>query len=298
MSVNDTIISAVPREGIRPALLPVVTGLSRAEIEPRLESLCATKRLRMAAGRIWRVTPLPDINDPEPAPKPQAAPFVGPPKPMPTKSIAYKPSLSRGPRFVGPPAPSTEHLNLAVRVAARDAGLKHYMPVRPCRRGHMSHRRVSDGHCLECHRVAEAKQWKKEKQQRIREQNRIARATGSPRPRRPNQTPNYAARDAARDAGLKHYMPVVTCFNGHKGPRRVKDNTCLECDQERGQRRLAALTEEEKRKRAQYQANKQAALRHIQLAASEGDPIRALKTKHKFQQIHQKLNERARAQHE
>ena len=41
------------------------------------------------------------------------------------------------------------------RRSARALGLQHYVTGKLCKHGHASERRVSDGHCLECNRVAD-----------------------------------------------------------------------------------------------------------------------------------------------
>lgn len=38
-------------------------------------------------------------------------------------------------------------------------GAKHYDPVKPCKHGHLSKRRVTDYGCMECSRVAQSKLW-------------------------------------------------------------------------------------------------------------------------------------------
>lgn len=108
------------------------------------------------------------------------------------------------------------------REAARNAGEKYYMSGKPCRKcGKTGRRYTSSANCVECAVVLQV--------------TRYETKVGGILPKR--------AVRIARAAAPKDAKTIVTgipCNNGHVGPRRIWNGSCIECEQERWKREKAA----------------------------------------------------------
>lgn len=97
------------------------------------------------------------------------------------------------------------------RDEAKKLGLKRFVPLGPCERGHVAMRNTARGYCLRCY--AEDAQ-KREKS--------VQKPTVLP-----------TSREQARELGSKTYLLPTPCAQGHRSPRNTKHGYCLACEAER-----------------------------------------------------------------
>jgi 5-methylcytosine-specific restriction endonuclease McrA len=118
------------------------------------------------------------------------------------------------------------------KAEARAQGLKTYFTGKPCKRGHLEERWVSDGSCRAC-RNTQARDWFRydryaseypeevaalKQEQKEAEERRIA-LLDKP----------YISGEEAERLGLKFYFTGVPCKNGHVSDYWVSSRTCCEC---------------------------------------------------------------------
>jgi len=125
------------------------------------------------------------------------------------------------------------------RIIARKLGLETYDSGKPCKSGHISHKRVDNAMCLECNkenrkssRKKPYREWSEDRKLKKRHYHRISAAR-----RRAKSTAERLAKIAdyrenrakALASGEKTYIGAP-CRNGHGNVRRVNGKgECVEC---------------------------------------------------------------------
>ena len=102
-------------------------------------------------------------------------------------------------------------MEIITRKEAKEKGLRRYYTGEPCRRGHLTERRI-DGACIECAR-------KTKLSDELAEARRV-------------HGDKVITRKEAIDAGLTRYFIGRECKNGHVYERYVSTNQCVLCMRE------------------------------------------------------------------
>ena len=100
-------------------------------------------------------------------------------------------------------------MNIISREQALQEGRARYFTGRPCKRGHLSERYVSNSACVAC----------------VAEKSSLIQA------RKANGVPTPISRDDARAQGKRWYFTGEPCSNGHVSERSVQTGHCRACDQ-------------------------------------------------------------------
>lgn len=102
-------------------------------------------------------------------------------------------------------------MEIISRNDARARGLTRYFTGKPCERGHIAERYVATPNCVECQKIHN---------------------DGQPR----KQTRERDVRATAMALGNKRYFTGIPCKNGHVSERYVIGNGCVTCGNEQAQR--------------------------------------------------------------
>lgn len=136
-------------------------------------------------------------------------------------------------------------MEIISRKEAQALGLKRYFTGKPCGKGHIAERYVSDTACLQCHRDKHAKR---------RQKNWKAKTC------RDDLAAEKEARSLAEKTGAVHYATKVPCKRGHIGMRYTKSRNCVECAvQDNSERHFANRDENNRLRRERRVANIDAA---------------------------------------
>jgi 5-methylcytosine-specific restriction endonuclease McrA len=141
---------------------------------------------------------------------------------------------------------ANDDLKRVSREEAIALGLKFYLPLEPCVRGHFSKRRTNNNQCTDCLRIHKAK-FRRENTARLKEEDRVWRRANrahinSYRRRQwakkkeeklkliPLEMRNcIITLSEARASGSRYYFTGKNCKRGHLAKRFVPNRGCVEC---------------------------------------------------------------------
>lgn len=140
-------------------------------------------------------------------------------------------------------------MKIISKIEAKSQDLKRYYTGEPCKRGHVSERKISSGDCIECvnlksrvkcatdeqrekdklYRSTEEYKRRKNYNKRVLDHKRIIDDSLKKLNNRKRACESYISKSDAKLYGLKYYFDGSLCKRGHMSKRQTSNGACNEC---------------------------------------------------------------------